>query len=200
MAGKEIAAQKYVMRLSAEEREQLTSLIRSGKRSAQSLTKAHIVLKLDVSEGRDGWSEDKTEKGLEQLERRQHRTEAAAIGGGGVGGGATRKYNPNPARPRNFDGAAEAKLIELARGPAHTGRARWSMSLFKGKVVELNFIERTNDHPLGRALKRSNLEPHIEQQMVMRPSKEISSKSFMLATKPALSENGFTLSAKGSGH
>jgi hypothetical protein len=64
---------------------------------------------------------------------------------------------------------AEAKLIELARGPAHTGRARWSMSLFKGKVVESNFIERTNDHPLGRALKRSNLEPHIEQQMVMRP-------------------------------
>jgi hypothetical protein len=75
MAGKEIAAQKYVMRLSAEEREQLTSLIRSGKRSAQSLTKAHIVLKLDVSEGRDGWSEDKTEKGLDisgaNIERRR---------------------------------------------------------------------------------------------------------------------------------
>ena len=50
MVGKEIAVKKYVVRLSAEERAQLDELIRKGKRSAQLLTKARILLKADVSE------------------------------------------------------------------------------------------------------------------------------------------------------
>ena len=56
MAGKKIAVKKHVVRLSAEEREQLASLIRSGKRAAQLLTKARILLKADVSEAGEGWS------------------------------------------------------------------------------------------------------------------------------------------------
>jgi hypothetical protein len=54
VAGKEIAVKKYVVRLSAEEREQLSELIRSGKRSARLLTKARILLKADVSEAGEG--------------------------------------------------------------------------------------------------------------------------------------------------
>ena len=57
MAGKEIAVKKYVVRLSAEERDQLNDLIRSGKRSAQLLTKARILLKADVSDAGEGWSD-----------------------------------------------------------------------------------------------------------------------------------------------
>jgi len=54
VAGKEIAVKKYVVRLSAEERDQLNDLIRSGKRSAQLLTKARILLKADVSDAGEG--------------------------------------------------------------------------------------------------------------------------------------------------
>ena len=50
MAGKEIAVKKYVVRLSAEEHAQLDELIHKGKRSAQLLTKARILLKADISE------------------------------------------------------------------------------------------------------------------------------------------------------
>ena len=50
MAGKEIAVKKYVVRLTAEERGQLDELISKGKRSAQLLTKARILLKADVSD------------------------------------------------------------------------------------------------------------------------------------------------------
>ena len=57
VAGKKIAVKKYVVRLSAEEREQLSSLIRSGNRAAQLLTKARILLKADVSEAGEGWSD-----------------------------------------------------------------------------------------------------------------------------------------------
>jgi hypothetical protein len=54
VAGKEIAVKKYVVRLSAQERAQLDELIRKGKRSAQLLTKARILLKADLSDTGEG--------------------------------------------------------------------------------------------------------------------------------------------------
>ena len=65
MAGKEIAVKKYVVRLSAEERAQLDELIRKGKRSAQLLTKARILLKADVSERGEGWSDSRIAAALD---------------------------------------------------------------------------------------------------------------------------------------
>src|SRR4249919_4040113 len=71
----------------------------------------------------------------------------------------TRKYNPNSARPRIFDGEAEAKLIALTCSSAPEGFARWSLRLLEEKVVELNIVEKASDNTIGRTLKktRSNL-------------------------------------------
>ena len=57
MLGTEIAVKKYEVRLSAEERAQLDELLGKGKRSAQLLTKARVLLKADVSELGEGWSD-----------------------------------------------------------------------------------------------------------------------------------------------
>ena len=65
MAGKAIAIKKYIVRLSSEEHEQLSDFIHSGKRSAQLLTKARILLKADVSEAGEGWSDDKIAEALD---------------------------------------------------------------------------------------------------------------------------------------
>ena len=51
MAGRATSVKKYVVRLSAEEREQLHTLIRKGRSPAKRLLKARILLKADVSEG-----------------------------------------------------------------------------------------------------------------------------------------------------
>ena len=59
MARKEIIVKKYVVRLSADERDQLAALIRAGRRSAQLLTKARILLKADVSDAGEGWSDSR---------------------------------------------------------------------------------------------------------------------------------------------
>ena len=56
MAVKEISVKKYVVRLSVEEREQLEALI---------LLKARILLKADVSEAGEGWSDNRIIKALE---------------------------------------------------------------------------------------------------------------------------------------
>jgi hypothetical protein len=65
MSSKEISVKKYVVRLSAEEREQLETLIRKGKSSARRLLKARILLKADVSEGRAGWSDSRIIRALD---------------------------------------------------------------------------------------------------------------------------------------
>ena len=57
MAKKEIAVKKYVVELSAEERDRLEAMVRAGKNSAQILTRARILLKADVSEAGEGWSD-----------------------------------------------------------------------------------------------------------------------------------------------
>ena len=49
----------------------------------------------------------------------------------GLEGSLKRKYNPNSARPRIFDGAAEAKLIALTCSPSPEGFARWSLRLLE---------------------------------------------------------------------
>jgi Homeodomain-like domain len=50
---------------SAEERARLDELIRKGKRSAQLLTKARILLKADVSEIGEGWSDSRIAAALD---------------------------------------------------------------------------------------------------------------------------------------
>src|SRR5260370_149910 len=65
MAVTEKSVKKYVVRLSAEEREQLQTLIRKGKSPARRLLKARILLKADVSEAGEGWSDSKIVEALE---------------------------------------------------------------------------------------------------------------------------------------
>ena len=65
MAAKEISVKKYVVRLSVEERDQLGSLIRKGKSSAQRLLKARILLKADISDAGEGWSDSRIIEALD---------------------------------------------------------------------------------------------------------------------------------------
>ena len=154
MAGKENSVKKYVVRLSEAEREMLMSFIASGKRSAQLLTKARILLKADVSEAGDGWSDSKIAEALDTSVATIERTRRHLVEDG-FEAVLTRKYNPNSARPRIFDGAAEAKLIALACGPAPAGYARWTLSLLEDKVVELKIVEKASDNTIGRTLKKT---------------------------------------------
>ena len=149
MVKKEIAVKKDVVKLSAEERKRLEALIHAGKSSAQMLTRARILLKADVSEAGEGWSDSAISAALNNVARtRQQLVEE------GFEATLSRKYNPNSARPRIFDGAAEAKLIALACSPAPEGFARWSLRLLEEKVVELNIVEKASDNTIGRTLKK----------------------------------------------
>jgi len=154
VAGKEIAVKKYVVRLSAEERGQLNELMRKGKRSAQLLTKARILLKADVSDAGEGWSDSRIAAALDTSTANVERTRRQLVEEG-FEAVLTRKYNANSARPRIFDGAAEAKLIALSCSRPPEGHAKWSLRLLEEKVVELHIVERASDNTIGRTLKKT---------------------------------------------
>jgi Homeodomain-like domain len=154
VAGKEITVKKYVVRLSVEERARLNDLIHKGTRSAQLLTKARILLKADVSEAGEGWSDSRIVEALDTSLANILRTRRQLVEEG-FEAVLSRKYNSNSARPRIFDGAAEAKLIALTCGPAPAGYAKWTLRLLEEKVVELHIVDRASDNTIGRTLKKT---------------------------------------------
>ena len=153
MAGKEIAVKKYVVRLSGAESDQLNALIHKGKRPAQLLTKARILLKADVSDSGEGCSDSQISAALETSVANIERTRRRLVEEG-FEAVLVRKYNPACARLRIFDGVAEARLIALTCGPAPAGYARWSLRLLEKQVVELQIVGRASDNTIGRLLKK----------------------------------------------
>jgi homeodomain-containing protein len=154
VAAKEIIVKKYVVNLSGEERDRLEEFIRKGKRPAQLLTKARILLKADISAAGEGWSDSRIAEALDTSVTTVERTRRQLVEEG-FEAALTRKYNPKSARPNIFDGAAEAKLIALTCGPAPAGHAKWSLRLLEQKVVELHIVESASDNTIGRTLKKT---------------------------------------------
>ena len=141
MTTKEIAVKKYVVKLTAEERQRLAALIQTGKHAARQLTKARILLQADVSELGEGCSDSQIAAALDTsidtvARTRQQRVEE------GFASVLLRKHSPASARKRIFDGAAEAKLIALACSEPPKGYARWTLRLLEESVVELYIVER----------------------------------------------------------
>jgi transposase len=153
MGRKEVVVKKYVVCLSAEERLKLSAMIQKGKHLAQMLTKARILLKADVSEFGEGWSDSKISSALDTSVATVERTRRQLVEEG-LDAVFVRKSNPKSARTRIFDGVAEAKLIALACGPAPAGYAKWSLRLLEEKVVELQIVAKASDNTVGRVLKK----------------------------------------------
>ena len=153
MTAKWIAVKKYVVTLSDEERERLNALIHMGKHPARQLTKARILLKADISEAGDGWSDSQIAEALETSVDTVARTRQQLVEAG-FEAVLVRKHSPASARPRIFDGAAEAKLIALACSEPPKGRKRWTLQLLEEAVVELHIVDRASDNTIGRTLKK----------------------------------------------
>jgi Homeodomain-like domain len=111
-------------RLSLGGREYLDQLIRKGKSSAQRLMKARILLKADVGEGGEGWSDSKIIEALGTSPSMLYRVRKQLVEKG-LEAVLSRKQRATPAVPKIFDGEKEAKLIALACSKSPKGYVRW---------------------------------------------------------------------------
>jgi Homeodomain-like domain len=170
MASKDILVKKYVVRLSLEERGALEALIRKGVSPAQRLLKARILLKADVSDAGEGWSDSRIIEALETSVSMVYRVRRQLVEEG-FEVVLSRKQRAMPTVERIFDGEKEAKLIALACSAPPAGRARWTLRLLEEKVVELAIVDHASDSTIGRALKKNILQPHRRQQWVIPPDR-----------------------------
>jgi hypothetical protein len=168
MAAREVAVKRYVVRLSADERERLEALRTKGKIPARRLTKALILLKADVSDAGEGWSDSEIIRALDTTKSMVYGVRKQLVEEG-LDAVLSRKVREMPPVARIFDGEKEAKLIALACSQPPEGFARWSLRLLEEKVVELNIVDRASDSTIGRVLKKTLSSPTAKSAGSFRP-------------------------------
>jgi hypothetical protein len=123
---------KYIVTLTAEERQDLSDLIAAGKAAAQKLAHARILLKADAADGGPAWPDGRIAEALETslstVERVRKRYVAEGLQA------ALQHRPPRATKPRKLDGHAEAHLIALSRSAPPQGRDRWTMQLLADKL------------------------------------------------------------------
>ena len=149
MAGKE----KYVVRLTAEERQQLQDPVRTGKRAAAALTRARILLKADAGADGPGLPDDAIAEAVETSESTVRRVRRAFVEQS-LGAALSRK-RPTGRQYRKLDGGQEAKLIALACSKPPAGRARWTSELLAARLIELDVVEAISPECVRTTLKKN---------------------------------------------
>jgi transposase len=149
--GKDFPLKKYVVELTAEERDELHALTSKGKVSARRLKRALVLLAAD--EGR------KDEEIAASA--RVHRTTVEYLRKRFVEEGleAALSEHPRPGKERLLDGKQEAYLVALACSKPPSGRASWTMQLLADRLVELQIVESISDETVRRTLKRGRSSP-----------------------------------------
>ena len=149
-------AKKYIVRLSAEEREELEALVRKGKTQAYRIKHANILLAVDA----DGpsWTDEEAAEAFgchvnTVSNVRQRLVEQ------GLEAAIERKKQKSPSRERILDGEKEARLIALACTEPPDGRSRWTLQMLADQLVALKVVESISDQTVRRTLKKTNLSP-----------------------------------------
>jgi len=103
---------RYKITLTPEERTFLLNLISKGKVAAQKLTKAHILLKADQSEGQSAWSDKQISEALQVSCATIERVRKTFVEEGMEL--TLNRKKPSRCGNQKFDGEKEAHLMALA--------------------------------------------------------------------------------------
>jgi len=144
---------KYVVRLSAEEREGLKALVSKGRASARKIAHARVLLKVDADG--PGWTDQEAAEafGIRANTVRDVRQRFVEQG---LEAALERKRRDEPPTRRKLDGAGEARLIAMACGEPPEGRARWTLRLLAGKMIELEIVDDISHETVRRTLKKTS--------------------------------------------
>jgi len=140
---------RYVVNLTTQEREGLQRIVSRERVSGLKRMRASILLKADEGLTDDEIADD-LDIGLVTAERVRKRCCER-----GIEACLDRKAQDSPSIPRKLDGVAEAQLVMLACSEPPDGRARWTLSLLAGKLVELKVFDSVSKSTIQRGLKKT---------------------------------------------
>jgi hypothetical protein len=148
---------KVVVRLTAEQRQTLRRLVRTGTHPSAMLRRAQVLLKADA-DGPDAWSDTRIGDalGCSFMTVRRVRQQFVAEGLDAT----LHRRRPTGRQYRKLDGGQEARLIAaVACSPAPEGRARWTMKLLARRLVELEVVGSIDPATVCRTLQKTRSSP-----------------------------------------
>jgi transposase len=146
---------KYIVRLEPREREQLQSLVSTGKGAARKLTHARILLQADLSKQGPGWTDKQIAQALGVTTRSIEHVRQRCVEQG-LEAALERKEREFPATPKILDGRKEAKLVAICCSKPPVGFARWTLKLLADRLVELEIVESISRDTVRRTLQKTN--------------------------------------------
>jgi transposase len=145
---------KYLVTLTADEREQLNAMITAGTASAKKLAHARVLLKADQGENGPAWVDEVIAEAVEVSTDTVARVRQRFVEQG-LEAALVRKKQDRPSRERVLDGSAEARLLAVACSDPPDGRAAWTLTMLADKLVELEVVESVSRESVRRVLKKT---------------------------------------------
>lgn len=147
----------YHVKLDAEERARMEAILKRGKANAHTQRHARILLLADANGPEKGWKDALIAAAVHTCRQTVERVRKIYVEQGLDSAleakAAKRQYI------RKLDGAAEARLVAIACGPAPEGRARWTLRLLANELVVLEVAESISYEAVRRTLKKMKLNP-----------------------------------------
>lgn len=147
---------KYIVRLTATERQQLTTLVSTGKAAAYKIKHAHILLKADVQGS--SWTDEQIASAFSCVTRTVFNVRQRFVTEG-LQAALERKQRARPPRTPILDGAAQARLVQIACSQPPPGHARWTLRLLAKELVALQVVPAISAPTVMRALKKTSSSP-----------------------------------------
>jgi hypothetical protein len=148
--------QKYIVKLSIDERNILFQLLREGKANKEKQNRARILLKADCGEEGESWKDPQIAEAFYVSIKTVERVRKSLVVEG-FEDTINRKQLPHGNRERIIKGEEEAYLIALTCNEPPKGHAKWTLSLLADRMVECMYVESVSRDTIGRALKKMNL-------------------------------------------
>jgi len=147
-------AKIYRVTLAIEEREELIALVNKGKGLAGKLKRARILLMADEAQENGGWKDADIVQALQTSRRTVERTRQKCVEMGVTA--AINHTRPKKTRRKVLDGAAEARLAQLACSQAPDGHESWTLQMLTNKLIELEVVETVSRETVRTTLKKMN--------------------------------------------
>ena len=143
---------RYIVRLTAQEREICQQTVRKLNGSSEKVRRAQILLKADA----DGpaWTDQRVAEAFSCRTKTVENIRQRCVQEG-FEQALERKRRASPPVPKLLDGEQESQVIALRLGPPPKGYANWSLRLLARRVVELAIVESISHETIRRTLKKT---------------------------------------------
>ena len=148
-------AKLYLVKLDADERQELSQLVKKERTAAKKRTHAQVLLLADGGRHGPAWTDEAVAQACQVTVRTVENIRKRLVLEG-LEAALNRKPQARLSREKILDGAKEAKVIALCCGAKPAGHARWTLRLLAERIVELDIVASISHETVRQCLKKTS--------------------------------------------